>query len=169
MRSHLVAATVALGLSALLGGCVDGNDTTSSPTTSSAVESASASPTTEGSASTTESAAPETPVAWPAEVPYPVEGPAWVVYVAVAEDSSQPERDRVWAAMEQLRGTTPYVSARGAGSVGCENGAADALGLDPATFAAPVFLASEAEAQQFAERWGGPVVGPAPITEDCIA
>jgi hypothetical protein len=168
VRARPVLLTLVLVGSALLSGCTQAETSGAAPTSSDRA-SESASPTTATGSPTGESTVAGTPAAWPAEVPYPVEGPAWVVYIAVAQDGSQAERDRVSAALEQLRGTTPYVSARGAGSIGCEIGAAETLGLDQATFAAPVFLASEAEAQQFAQLWGAGVVGPARITENCIA
>jgi hypothetical protein len=105
---------------------------------------------------------------WPAEVPYPVDGRVWAVYVGVARDHSDAERARLETLAEAVR-AVGYHLAAGVEPVQCEPGAAAALGLAPDADALPVFFSSRADAEQFAATWDRPYVGYVQTTENCIA
>src|SRR4051794_25912710 len=118
MTARRLARALPLLAAALLMGCSEdaspeaaADRSSAAPSSTAPATPAPAQPTVEPVVATPAEAAP---LSWPAEVEYPVEGPAWVVYIAVAEDGSQAEQDRVWAAMAELRAGTPYVTAGGA-------------------------------------------------------
>jgi cell division septation protein DedD len=107
------------------------------------------------------------PATWPEEVPYPVEGRVWAVYVGVA-DGSAAGRARLDGLAGDLR-AVGYDLAMGVTPVACETGAAEALGLDPAGHGLPVFLDSRQAVDQFLAAWDRPYVGFVQTTENCIA
>ncbi|WNB84559.1 hypothetical protein [Cellulomonas sp. ATA003] len=84
------------------------------------------------------------------------------VYLTVVESFDAPA---LTATDERLRelGYQPG----GHGELACDQGAAEALGLDPQTIAASVYFASEADARRFAEAYGPDVVGVAAVTVFC--
>ena len=136
--------------------------------TSTAPPSSAAAPSATAATPTARTSSGAAPATWPAEVPYPVQGRVWAVYVGVTRDGSAAERARLDQLAGELR-AAGYAVALGAGPVACEPGAADALGVDPDAHGLPVFLESREAADQFLARWGRPDVGVVQTTETCTA
>ena len=91
-------------------------------------------------------------------------GRAWAVFVAVARDVGDERLDQ---AVEDLA-AVGYET--GVSEVGCFQGAAEALGLDPARsyLGVSVEFASAAEAEQMVEAFEPGVVGTAEVVTSCL-
>jgi hypothetical protein len=94
-------------------------------------------------------------------------GEAWAVYVAVASDFDAPEIAAGAGLLEELG----YFG--GGGDLGCDQGAAEALGLDPSQSwtATAVYFETEEDAQAFVnayESLGHQAVGYALVQTFCL-
>ncbi|MEQ9073612.1 MAG: hypothetical protein RLP09_07105 [Sandaracinaceae bacterium] len=93
----------------------------------------------------------------------PVHGAtAWGVYLAAAPDGRDPA---VTGALERLRARG--IEGGGSGDLGCDDGAAQALGLPPSHIAASVAFGSREDADRFVAAWPEPVLGVAEFTAYC--
>ncbi|WP_448625758.1 hypothetical protein [Geodermatophilus sp. URMC 64] len=84
------------------------------------------------------------------------------MYLAVAPGPA-PELDRALADLRSLG----YDGA-GIAQVGCDAGAAEALGVDPDDLTAAVHFATQGDAEYFVGRYLGPIVGYAQVTTFCL-
>ena len=55
----------------------------------------------------------------------------------------------------------------GLGELGCDEGAAAALGRDPSEHAVAVYFATEQHITEFRKRWSEPFVGAVQVTTRC--
>ena len=114
---------------------------------------------------------PVTPPAAPAAPVFPEEaavehgGRSTAVYLAVAYDGSDPELARAYAQAREVG-----YSGVGIGDVACDQGAGEALGLDPARAYSrvAVYFPDRATAQQFVDAYEPGVVGIADVTTYCL-
>ena len=118
-------------------------------------------------ASAPEEAAPDETAPDPAApLPTPVQpvhgATAWGVYLAAAPDGRDPA---VTGALERLRARG--IEGGGSGDLGCDDGAAQALGLPPSHIAASVAFGSREDADRFVAAWPEPVLGVAEFTAYC--
>lgn len=88
----------------------------------------------------------------------------WGAYVAV---TSSPEDPAVAAASERLE-EVGYASGFGAGELGCDEGATEALGAPEGSYGLAVYFDTQADAETFAELWGPELVGTAQVTLFCM-
>ena len=155
-RSPAVAVLLAL----LLTGCGgdDGSDI-AQPGDSPSRPDATSAP---ASPSPSESASPT----FPPEAPAEHGGEYWAVFLAVVRgvDARHPE------IAEAVQAAKDLGYSGGHGEIGCTQGAAEQLRLDPAAdyMAVSVFFASQAQAQQFVDAYEPGVVGTAKITAYCM-
>jgi len=103
---------------------------------------------------------------WPPEVTPVHGGRAWAVYLAVGSPDSE------WD-MHMLGETESYLQGQGytgsgIGSVGCDQGAAEALGVDPQDNRVAVYFDSAARAQEFVAVYDRQDVGSAEVTTYCL-
>jgi hypothetical protein len=97
---------------------------------------------------------------WPIEST-PVDGARlWAAYLAVAAPGD-PALQQVLEEVQQLW------PGAGLGELGCDQGAAEALGRDQAEHAVAVYFATEQHVTEFRRRWGGPYVGAVQVTIFC--
>jgi hypothetical protein len=97
---------------------------------------------------------------WPIEST-PVHGARlWAAYLAVGA-SGDPILQRV---LEDVRQLWP---GAGLGELGCDQGAAEALGRDRTEHAVAVYFATEQHITEFRRRWDGPYVGAVQVTTFC--
>src|SRR3712207_5578335 len=93
-------------------------------------------------------------------------GVAWAVYLAVGSPDVQ------WD-MHKLGETESYArflgyTGSGIGSVSCDQGAAEALGLDPDDHRVAVYFDSAARAQEFVAVYDRQDVGSVRVTTYCL-
>lgn len=94
-------------------------------------------------------------------------GQSWAVYLALADDFTAPELEEA----QQL--ADMYGLFAGFGDLGCDQGGAEALGVDPngEWAVASVYFDSEAEAEQFVDAFearGHTVAGVGPVQTFCL-
>jgi hypothetical protein len=144
-----------------VGGGPSSSTSTSTTTTSSTTTSTST--TTTSSTTTTTVPAPE----WPAAAQFGTHGGStWGVYLAVATEYDAPAIVDATAKVEGLgQGYRP-----GNGELGCDQGAAEALGFDPDAllYAAALYFADEASAHRFVDLYEPEVVGIAEVQTYCL-
>ena len=156
-------------LVAVLSGCTGAAEpaVTAGAQTTPSQQTVSPSPVASPSASAQPSETP-TPVAeaaWPPATTAVVHGgERWAVYVAVTDSGDDP---RVAAAQERLD-ALGYASATGWGDVGCDDGAAEALGVPWQSTAVRVYFDTQADAETFARLYGPEAVGTAQVTLYCL-
>ena len=152
VRRRTTALLLATALGALLVGCSDGggSDTAAEPVA------------TTPSASPTPTPSPT----FPPEAEAEQGGRYWAVFLSVerGSDATGPEIS------EALRAAEEVGYEAGAGDLGCTQGAAEALGLDPALpyVGVSIFFASAELAQQFVDAYEPGVVGTAEVTAYCL-
>ena len=106
------------------------------------------------------------PVVWPDEAT-PVHGSrVWAVYLAVGSPDSDGDRHMLGEAASYARGLG--YAGSGIGEVSCDQGAAEALGLDPADHRVAVYFPSSARAQEFVAVYDRQDVGSAQVTTYCL-
>ena len=97
---------------------------------------------------------------WPIES-IPVHGgELWGAYLAVGQPGD-PQLQEVLAAVQQ---SWP---GAGTGELGCDHGAAEALGRDRTEHAVAVYFATEQHITEFRRRWDGPYLGAVRVTTYC--
>jgi hypothetical protein len=97
---------------------------------------------------------------WPIEST-PVHGARfWAVYLAVGAPGD-PALQRVLEDVQQLW------PGAGLGELGCDEGAAAALGRTPTEHAVAVYFATEQHISEFRRRWEAPLVGAVHVTTRC--
>jgi hypothetical protein len=97
---------------------------------------------------------------WPIEST-PVHGARfWAVYLAVGAPGD-PALQRVLEDVQQLW------PGAGLGELGCDEGAAAALGRTPTEHAVAVYFATEQHISEFRRRWEAPLVGVVHVTTRC--
>ena len=168
MVARALRTAAAALLSAVLAACGGAAPDAGAPVTSTVTTTTTPSSTdTSSSTASSSTAAPSptgaTPV-FPPQVQQPVHGGQYsAVYLAVARDGEDPsELDAAAASAEQV-GYTPN---RGL----CEDGAREALGLDPAIAydAVSIFFDTPELAQQFVDAYEPGVVGTARVVALCL-
>lgn len=87
---------------------------------------------------------------------------AYGVYIAIVNDGDPAVVQDLMAELQE-RGVT----TAGSGQLGCDQGAAAALGLDEEATAVSVAFRTRADAERFATEWGTPVVGVAEFVAYC--
>ncbi|MFW3171973.1 hypothetical protein [Geodermatophilus sp. CPCC 206100] len=97
---------------------------------------------------------------WPIESTPVHGGQFWAAYVAVGAPGD-PALQQVLADVQEL---WPGASL---GELGCDQGAAAALGRDSAEHAVAVYFPTEQHITEFRRRWGAPYVGAARVTTLC--
>jgi hypothetical protein len=107
-----------------------------------------------------------TPPESPAVIPTPAEtveqgGRYWGVYAVVAEAGSA-ELDEAFNRLRDLG-----VAVGGFGELSCDEGAAEALGVDPDLHGVAVYFEKKADAQAFAATLDPPPVGVARVRTFC--
>ena len=176
VRRRPFAAAVLLVLA--LGGCGDdgrdvvgaGSPVRTSPPTSTSLE-----PTGTASATaTTSSPAPAPAPSFPPAAAGVQQGDAvWAVYLAVVrvgEDGQAEDPSGDMARAREQAATAGYERDVGGGQVECDQGAREALGLDPdrGYQTASIFFATRADAEQFVAAYEPGVVGLAEIRAYCL-
>jgi hypothetical protein len=167
-RSALV--TSLLTTAALLAGCTaeaagTASSGTGSPSSSSAVlfpptPPEPADPTGDGSASGSSDGGTEGPPGRPIEST-PVHGARlWAAYLAVGAPGD-PALHRVLEDVQQLW------PGAGVGELGCDQGAATALGRSSEEHAVAVYLPTEQHVTEFRRLWEAPYVGAVQVTTLC--
>jgi hypothetical protein len=138
----------------------------SSPTTA-PIETSSAAPDG-GAAPGASPDASADPVVGPPREVLPEHGErVWAVYLAVGSPDSERDMHELGEAESYLRGMYGYTGS-GIGSVGCDQGAAEALGFDPAHNRVAVYFDSAAGAQEFVAVYDRQDVGSAEVTTYCL-
>ena len=94
-------------------------------------------------------------------------GRAWAVYLAVGSPDSDWDMHMLGETESYVRGMFGYVGS-GIGSVGCDQGAAEALGFDPDDNRVAVYFDSAARAQEFQAVYDRQDLGSAPVTTYCL-
>ncbi|WP_456786268.1 hypothetical protein [Cellulomonas sp. P5_C5] len=89
-------------------------------------------------------------------------GEVWGTYVAVVDSFDSPEADAAEARITEL-GYTPS-----GGSVGCDAGAAEALGLPQDVMVVASYFTTEEDAALFAQMYGPDALGIANVTLFCL-
>jgi hypothetical protein len=122
--------------------------------------------------STTPSATPSLPD-FPAEAPLGHGEPTWGLYLVVLPEGQASVDSPEFKAAQQAARDAGYSQAEGYSGIGCDEGAAEALGVDPNTawIAPAVYFASEAQADQARaafEARGQSVAGIAHVTPYCL-
>jgi hypothetical protein len=153
IRSLLVAA--ALGGASLLAGCSGVGDEVPTPEASAALAATAASESASGSTSGLRPASPSTgpaalhpdggalPEGWPAEAPPERGARVWAVYLAVGPEGDPALADA--AEWLQARGYSTFEGRE----LGCDGGAAEAIGRDPRELAVAVYFDWRADAGDF--------------------
>lgn len=104
---------------------------------------------------------------WPAQQSSFTHGGAtWAVYLAVAEDV----RDPVFATVEGQAGAVGYVNI-GPSDLGCDEGAAEALGYDLSAasyYAVALYFPTEQDAQRFVDLYEPEVLGVVLVGTYCM-
>jgi hypothetical protein len=114
----------------------------------------------DGSGSGSSSSGTEGLPGWPIEST-PVHGDKfWAAYVAVGAPGD-PSLQQVLTEVQQL---WPRASL---GELGCDDGAAAALGRTPTEHAVAVYFATEQHTTEFRRRWEAPFVGVVHVTTFC--
>ncbi len=108
----------------------------------------------------------EPQVDWPPEAAPVHGGRVWAVYLAVGSPDSDWDMHMLGEAEGYLQGHG--YTGSGIGSVGCDQGAAEALGFDPGDNRLAVYFDSAALAQQFVLVYDRQDVGSAPVTTYCL-
>jgi hypothetical protein len=103
---------------------------------------------------------------WPPEVTPVHGGRVWAVYLAVGSPDSEWDMHKLGEAESYLQGHG-YLGS-GIGSVGCDQGAAEALGFDPTNNRVAVYFDSAARAQEFVAVYDRQDVGSAEVTTYCL-
>ena len=108
----------------------------------------------------------EQPTVWAPEVTPVHGGRVWAVYLAVGSPDSD------WD-MHMLGETESYVRmfgyvGSGIGSVGCDQGAAEALGFHPGDNRVAVYFATAAHAQEFVAGYDRQDAGSAQVSTYCL-
>ena len=93
-------------------------------------------------------------------------GRAWAVYLAVGSPDSDWEMDVLAETESYVRGLG-YVGS-GIGSVGCDQGAAEALGYPSSENRVAVYFDSAARAKEFVAVYDRPDLGTAQVTTYCL-
>jgi hypothetical protein len=145
IRSLLVAAS--LGSASLLAGCSGVGDDAPTPEASAALAATAASESASGSTSTGAAALhPDggaLPEGWPAEAPPEHGARVWAVYLAVGPEGDPALADA--AEWLQARGYSTFEGRE----LGCDGGAAEAIGRDPRELAVAVYFDWRADAGDF--------------------
>ena len=115
---------------------------------------------TDGSGGGTSNGGTEGLPGWPIESTPVHGGQFWAAYVAVGAPGD-PALQQVLAEVQELW------PGAGLGELGCDDGAAAALGHDPAEHAVAVYFPTEQHVTEFRRRWDGPYVGAARVTTFC--
>jgi hypothetical protein len=97
---------------------------------------------------------------WPIESTPEHGAQLWAAYVAVGA----PGDPTLQRALEEVQQLWP---GAGLGELGCDVGAAEALGRDRAEHAVAVYFDTEQHVTEFRRRWGGPYVGAVQVTTLC--
>ena len=175
---HRSAFTIPILAAMLLAGCGaedpgdDPADAAASPTTSQSADPTgtadepavdpAASPTSEAPAAT-----PEPPVtAWPDEVTSTHGAQLWAVYLAVASPASDAETRALEETDAYLRGLG--YEGSGIGSVGCDQGAAQSLGLDSGDNRVAVYFDTQIDAQAFVAAYDRQDLGATAVITYCL-
>lgn len=171
MRAPVAAAVALLALT----GCASGTTVGGEPSATGPRQEESAEPTTQTAEATeasgpTESPEPEpSPSAdagageWPPASTTVVHGSEkWATYVAVTPTTDDP----AYAAAQQRLEELGYPG--GGGEIGCDRGAAEALGVTQSAIGVAVYFDSQADAETFAEMYGPEAVGTAQVTTWCL-
>lgn len=177
-RARRAAAAVGAVATVLAIGVVAANVLTASPVVVPAEPGPSESVTTrpEPSASTTApTAIPTTPTPTSAPPPAIVEPPArpqqadithgndvWGTYVALVDAFDTPAADAASARIAEL-GYEPS-----GGEVGCDRGAAEALGVPESALVVATYFTTKEDAELFAEMYGPGTLGVAEVTLWCL-
>ena len=114
--------------------------------------------------STPTAPAGDAPAAWPTEATAVQGGVYWAVFLDVSRAGDT-------AGEQEARAALSAAGYRGSGGdVGCAQGAAEALGLDPAISYTGVWVefTTAADAQRFVDRFQPGVVGTARVTAYCL-
>ena len=107
---------------------------------------------------------PDEPAAWPAEATAVQGGTYWAVFLDVSWAGDTAGEQEARAALSEAG----YLGS--SGDIGCAQGAAEALGLDPALSYTGVWVEfpTAADAQRFVDLYQPGVVGTARITAYCL-
>ncbi len=105
-------------------------------------------------------------IGWPPEVTPVHGGRAWAVYLAVGSPDSDWDIYMLGETESYLR--LQGYTGSGIGSVGCDQGAAEALGFDPGNNRVAVYFDSAARAQEFVAVYDRQDVGSAEVTTYCL-
>lgn len=97
---------------------------------------------------------------WPIESTPAHGARLWAAYLAVGA----PGDPTLQPVLDEVRELWP---GAGLGELGCDDGAADALGRDGTEHAVAVYFATEQHVSEFRRRWDGPFVGAAQVTIYC--
>lgn len=167
-----LTAVLALAVCVALSGCsgeAAGDDVAASSASSTAAATATVATTTGAATTAVPAVTPAAPVttvaaAWPPEAVAEHGRQYWAVYLEVARSGT--EQAELQAALASAQSV-----GYGAGIGGpCEDGAVEALGLDPGTSyeAVSVFFDTESDAQSFVDLYQPGVVGTAFVTAYCL-
>jgi hypothetical protein len=180
----IVIAAVSAGVTAIaLGGGDDdpdsaaeddaatesASDATEAPTTTVELDTptTTAAPSTTALPSTTATVPPADNAEFPPEAPLGHGGTTWALYLAISDDPEDP----VLEAARQSATDAGYLSEQAGGSLGCDEGAPEALNASTDTMAVAVYFATQAEAEQartaFASR-GQDAVDIVEVTNYCL-
>ena len=99
---------------------------------------------------------------WPDEAPAAHGEPTWGVYLAVG-DVTDPTVQEAYDHAISLG----YAGA-GIGQLGCDEGAAEALGADQADMRVAVYFDSREKAEEFVAMYDQPTVGVVEVTTYCL-
>jgi hypothetical protein len=124
--------------------------------------------TTEATTTTTSSTVPPLPE-FPAEMGVMHGQPAWGLYLAIAPDGESGAPQMVAAI--QAKADAGYGDSGGYSDLGCDQGAAEVLGVDPSSFTVAAYYETEAIANQAREAFearGTEVVGIAFVRTYCL-
>ncbi|WP_448612747.1 hypothetical protein [Modestobacter sp. URMC 112] len=105
-------------------------------------------------------------VVWPAEASPVHGGQVWAVYLAVGSPDSDWDGHMLGEAEGYLVGHG--YTGSGIGEVGCDQGAAEQLGFDPADHRLAVYFDSAARAQEFVGVYDRQDLGSARVTTYCL-
>src|SRR5688572_18182236 len=103
---------------------------------------------------------------WPPEVTPVHGGRVWAVYLAVGSPDSEWDMHKLGETESYLQGQG--YTGSGIGSVGCDQGAAEALGVDSQDNRVAVYFDSAARAQEFVAVYDRQDVGSAEVTTYCL-